>query len=201
MGAIELHLPHCSRRPPQSERAAAARRNLGRQGARAGARGHRGVGRSLFVVRLTLTAVRMKEDPGTLSLRVRRLAACRCSRWSSNGKNALVGGVLLALIEGLGIMLTKMLTPSPEQMQEMGLPQDTLEPPRDPNAPMLAPPPVPAAPAPSAESKSTSAFGGLFGGGAGSSVAAPGAAEEGRDHSGGRSGSRYGGRGGVEARS
>ena len=60
---------------------------------------------------LSLVAVRHKEDP------LEGFAdadSCdyvlRCARRSA-GKNALVGGVLLALIEGLGILITKMMAP------------------------------------------------------------------------------------------
>lgn len=67
----------------------------------------------------TLTAVRQKEDPwnsiisgaatgGTLALRAGPQAAASA---------AAVGGVLLALIEGMGIMLGRMFAPpSPDQM-------------------------------------------------------------------------------------
>jgi hypothetical protein len=72
----------------------------------------------------TLQAIRGKEDPvnaiasgaitgGVLAIRSGPRAA---------GKSALVGGVLLALIEGVGIMLTRALsnqTPSPEEIEAM----------------------------------------------------------------------------------
>lgn len=72
----------------------------------------------------TLQAVRGKEDPinaiasgaitgGVLAIRSGPRAA---------GKSALVGGVLLALIEGMGIMLTRMMAntqPTPEEIEQM----------------------------------------------------------------------------------
>jgi len=85
-----------------------------------------------------LTAVRRKEDPwnsilsgaatgGLLAIRAGPKAA---------GKNALIGGVLLALIEGLGIVITNSLSkmPMPEQVEPGQV--NPLEPPIDPNAPM-----------------------------------------------------------------
>lgn len=47
------------------------------------------------------------------------------------GKNALIGGILLAAIEGLGILITKMMAPpvaTAEQYAAQGQ-QDPLEPP------------------------------------------------------------------------
>ena len=92
----------------------------------------------------TLAAVRMKEDPWNSILAGAATGGVLAGRAGPKamGKNALVGGVLLALIEGLGILITKMVTPSPEQLQEMGMQQDMLEPPRDPNSVYLAPPPT-----------------------------------------------------------
>lgn len=85
-----------------------------------------------------LTALRRKEDPwnsimsgaatgGLLAIRAGPKAA---------GKNAAIGGVLLALIEGLGILITNSLSKLPQiEQQEPGA-VDPLEPPIDPNAPM-----------------------------------------------------------------
>merc|ERR1712232_1105041 len=81
----------------------------------------------------TLTAIRQKEDPwnsiasgaitgGVLALRAGPKAATQA---------AAFGGVILALIEGMGIMLTKMMAPpmpTPEDMAAMGSP-DPLAPP------------------------------------------------------------------------
>jgi len=73
----------------------------------------------------TLTSIRGKEDPwnsiisgaatgGTLAIRAGPKAAASA---------AVVGGVLLALIEGMGIMVTKMMSPQlpgPEELAAMG---------------------------------------------------------------------------------
>lgn len=56
----------------------------------------------------------------------------------SAGKNALVGGVLLAAIEGLNIAVTRLLMPMLEKRSvEQGGPVDMLEPPRDPLRPRM----------------------------------------------------------------
>jgi hypothetical protein len=48
-------------------------------------------------------------------------------------RNAVVGGVILACIEGLNIAISRVLMPSFEQQQAAaGLPIDLLDPPRDP---------------------------------------------------------------------
>lgn len=81
----------------------------------------------------SFAALRHKEDPwnsiasgaatgGLLAVRAGPRAA---------GKNALIGGVLLAAIEGLGIMITKLTAPplpSPEDYANAGK-EDPLEPP------------------------------------------------------------------------
>lgn len=55
------------------------------------------------------------------------------------GKNALVGGVILAAIEGLGIVISRVLVPSLEKYQQQGgggiARIDTLEPPLDSRRP------------------------------------------------------------------
>ena len=49
------------------------------------------------------------------------------------GKNALIGGVILAAIEGLNIVITRSLMPYMQKMQEQnGIPIDKLDPPIDP---------------------------------------------------------------------
>ena len=81
----------------------------------------------------TFTALRKKEDPwnaimsgaatgGVLAIRAGLKAA---------GKNALVGGVILAAIEGLGIVLQRVIMPSLEAYQGAPREIDTLEPPVD----------------------------------------------------------------------
>ena len=55
----------------------------------------------------------------------------------SAGKNAVVGGVLLAAIEGLNIAVTRMLMPMLQKNQNTGAPIDMLEPPNDPLRPRM----------------------------------------------------------------
>ena len=83
----------------------------------------------------SLVAFRKKEDPwnaifagaitgGVLAARAGPKAA---------GKNAIIGGVILALIEGVSIGMSRLLMPMFEKQQmEMGMPLDLLEPPTDP---------------------------------------------------------------------
>jgi len=86
----------------------------------------------------SLAGYRHKEDPwnsifagaatgGVLAARAGPKAA---------GKNALIGGVLLALIEGLMIMATKLQAPAPYSKDDMKPNDPTLP----PTAPGLAPP-------------------------------------------------------------
>jgi import inner membrane translocase subunit TIM17 len=93
----------------------------------------------------SLVAIRHKEDPwnsiisgaatgGILALRAGPKTAA---------KNALVGGVLLALIEGLGIAMTRMfaqLAPPPEEMMAGGGDGAGAGAPAGPRQPALAPP-------------------------------------------------------------
>ena len=53
------------------------------------------------------------------------------------GKNAVIGGVLLALIEGLGILITKMLAPGEAPATDA---QKNADPTMPPTEPGLAPP-------------------------------------------------------------
>eukprot|EP00873_Tetraselmis_striata_P001125 jgi/Tetstr1/421389/TSEL_012357.t1 len=128
----------------------------------------------------SLVALRRKEDPwnsiaagaltgGFLSLRTGPASAMRA---------AAFGGVLLAMIEGLGIFLTRISSPPPAPQMAppaMEAPPGAAPLP-EPRAPMAAPEilPDPSAPAsmpspPGAESDTASAkkgwFGGWFGGG------------------------------------
>eukprot|EP00947_MAST-08B_sp_MAST-8B-sp1_P005820 g5820.t1 len=66
----------------------------------------------------TLVAIRQKEDPWnaiTAGAATGGVLAARAG-WKSMARNAAVGGVLLALIEGLGILITRMLAPPPPSM-------------------------------------------------------------------------------------
>lgn len=70
----------------------------------------------------TYTHLREKEDPWNAiaaGATTGGVLACR-SGWKSIGKNALVGGILLGMFEGINIMMQKMLS-EPEQ-QHQGLP-------------------------------------------------------------------------------
>lgn len=82
----------------------------------------------------TLTAIRRKEDPWNAIMSGAMTGGVLAARAGvkAAGKNALVGGVLLALIEGLGIMITRMTAPSAIPGAESDLlapPMDTLAPP------------------------------------------------------------------------
>lgn len=94
------------------------------------------------------------------------------------GRSALAGGLILAAIEGLNLVLTRVLMPSMEQQAaEQGVPIDPLLPPADPTRPRInrhrgqqqkinwdsAPAPSPLFPG----------FGGGLGGGAGEPPALP----------------------------
>ena len=84
----------------------------------------------------TLTAVRHKEDPwnpilagaatgGILAMRAGLKAA---------GKSAFFGGVILAAIEGLNVLMMRVIMPKFEaQQNEAGIPVDRMEPPIDPS--------------------------------------------------------------------
>lgn len=95
----------------------------------------------------TITAIRRKEDPwnaiisgsvtgGVLAMRAGLKAA---------GKSALVGGMILAAIEGLTLVMSRIVFPYFERQSMQGAGQvvvDELLPPRDPNrAKRLATPP------------------------------------------------------------
>jgi len=109
----------------------------------------------------SLTAIRQKEDPwnsiisgaatgGLLAARAGPKAAASA---------AVVGGTLLALIEGMGIMINKMMAaPSPDEMVAAAK--------MDPTAPptmggLLSPATAPPAPTPTEEESSTGSTNGL----------------------------------------
>ena len=70
----------------------------------------------------TLTAVRMKEDPWNSICSGAITGGILASRAGAKaaGTSALIGGVLLALIEGMGIMMTKFMAP-PMPGEEAGV--------------------------------------------------------------------------------
>lgn len=73
----------------------------------------------------TLVAVRKKEDPWNSIISGAATGGVLAARggWRAAGRSAAVGGVLLAMIEGLQIFMTKMLS--------------------EPSSPPMAPPPPP----------------------------------------------------------
>jgi len=140
----------------------------------------------------TLVAIRRKEDPwnsiaagaltgGFLSLRTGPASALR---------SAAFGGVLLAMIEGLGIFLTRISSPppAPQMAAPAGAPMPAAAAPPLPAAPMSAPEILPDPSAPSmmpsppmdggsdtAAKKGGGWFGGWFGGGSGGGSGSSGA--------------------------
>lgn len=81
----------------------------------------------------SFAAVRRKEDPWNSIMSGAATGALLAARAGPKaaGKNALIGGILLAGIEGLGIMITKMSAPpipTAEDMQQQNM-QDPLAPP------------------------------------------------------------------------
>lgn len=87
----------------------------------------------------SLVAVRHKEDPWNSILAGAATGGVLAARAGPKaaGKNALVGGVLLALIEGLGILITKMMAPPLASKDDL---KHSADPTAPPTAPGLAPP-------------------------------------------------------------
>ena len=80
----------------------------------------------------SLVAIRKKEDPWNSILSGAATGGVLAARggWRAATRSAAVGGVLLAMIEGLNIFLTKMMS----------------EPAASPYAPQYSPPPIQAPP-------------------------------------------------------
>lgn len=94
----------------------------------------------------SLTAIRQKEDPWNSIISGAATGGVLAARAGPRvmGQSALVGGVLLALIEGMGIMFTKMTSPpvpefadpaamdvtAPPTSGGLGLPSQTAPPPQ-----------------------------------------------------------------------
>lgn len=81
----------------------------------------------------TLTAVRQKEDPWNSIISGAATGGILAARAGPKAMTsaAVVGGVLLAMIEGMGIAFSKMMSPpmpSPEEMQAMGAVDPTAPP-------------------------------------------------------------------------
>jgi import inner membrane translocase subunit TIM17 len=104
----------------------------------------------------SLTAIRQKEDPWNSIISGAATGGALAARAGPRAmaQSAVVGGVLLALIEGMGIMITKMTSPglpSPEDYAAAGVADPT------------APPTMGMAP-PASSSNSSSEGGGIGGG-------------------------------------
>ena len=93
----------------------------------------------------TLAAVRHKEDPWNSIISgaaTGGVLAARAGR-KAMAKNALIGGVLLALIEGLGIMISNKLMAAPQPtFGEMGPDGQPKQISLEPGGGVAAPPPV-----------------------------------------------------------
>lgn len=81
----------------------------------------------------SLTAIRQKEDPWNSIVSGAATGGILAARAGPKAMTqaAVVGGVLLAMIEGMGIMFTKMMSPqlpSPEEMAAMGAVDPTAPP-------------------------------------------------------------------------
>lgn len=86
----------------------------------------------------TFTYLRKKEDPWNAIISGAATGGVLAARAGikAAGRSAVAGGVILAAIEGLNLLLMRVLMPSIEKQQmEAGIPIDTLEPPNDPLRP------------------------------------------------------------------
>lgn len=89
-----------------------------------------------------IISVRKKEDPwnGIMSGFLTGGVLAARAGFKAAGKNAIVGGILLAAIEGLSKVMGRIVQPLLEEKQSQGLqPVDTLEPPSDPLRPYRPP--------------------------------------------------------------
>lgn len=83
----------------------------------------------------SFSAIRKKEDPWNAILSGAATGGLLAARAGvkAMGKNALIGGVILAAIEGLNIVITRSLVPYIEKMNtQQGVIIDKLDPPVDP---------------------------------------------------------------------
>lgn len=103
----------------------------------------------------TFTYYRKKEDPWNAILSGAATGGILAARAGikAAGRSALVGGVILAAIEGLNLVIMRVLMPSMEQQQAaQGIEVDRLLPPVDPSRPRSVAPKKPmweSSPAPS----------------------------------------------------
>jgi len=96
----------------------------------------------------SITAVRQKEDPWNSIISGAATGGILAARAGPRamGTSALVGGVLLGLIEGMGIMLNRAFEPPPQEFMEA---QDVTAPPTSAGFGMAPPPPTSAPEQPS----------------------------------------------------
>lgn len=87
----------------------------------------------------TFTYLRKKEDPWNAIMSGAATGGILAARagLKAAGKSALVGGVILAAIEGLNLVLMRVIMPSFEKQQEAGFEVDQLLPPPDPLRPKI----------------------------------------------------------------
>lgn len=85
----------------------------------------------------TFTYFRKKEDPWNAIMSGAATGGILAARagLKAAGKSALVGGVILAAIEGLNLVLMRVIMPQFEKQQEVGYEIDQLLPPPDPSRP------------------------------------------------------------------
>ena len=91
----------------------------------------------------TFVSLRTKEDPGNAIASGFMTGGVLAARAGAKAaaKNAAIGGVILAAIEGLNITVSRMLMPMIERKQNeaSGVVMDSLDPPEDPLRPYRAP--------------------------------------------------------------
>lgn len=88
----------------------------------------------------TLVYFRKKEDPWNAIISGAATGGILAARagFKAAGRSALAGGVILAAIEGLNVLLMRVLMPQMEKAaQQQGVPVDRLEPPVDPYRPRI----------------------------------------------------------------
>jgi len=88
----------------------------------------------------TFTYIRRKEDPWNAIMSGAATGGILAARagLKAAGKSALVGGVILAAIEGLNILVSRVIMPQMEQDQGGMEIKDKLEPPPDPARPRVS---------------------------------------------------------------
>jgi hypothetical protein len=88
----------------------------------------------------SITKMRQKEDPWNAIVSGAVTGGILAARagWKAAGRNALAGGVILAAIEGLSVVMSRVLMPMLEKQQQAAdMPVDLLDPPVDPLRPYV----------------------------------------------------------------